>query len=247
MTSPEPTAAPPEIPVVFIPSLGRSGTDYHELLTGLEQAGHHALYIDPPASMPGEPTLHALVADIKQELDSSGISRVHLVGHAYGNRLVRCFTADHPGQVASLTLLAAGGYVDMDPAVREHLWACFDRTLPPEEHLEHVRAAFFAPGNDPGPWRRGWMGDVARYQMAASERTRREDWWDAVAPHVLVIQGRQDVIAVPENGRRFAADHPEITTLVEIDGAGHALVPEQPGAVLAAMLEFYEAIGDAGA
>ena len=43
---------------------------------------------------------------------------------------------------------------------------------------------------------------------------------------------------MPENGRRFVAAHPDVATLVEIDGAGHALLPEQPAAVASAVLGF---------
>lgn len=236
MGSPQATA-----PVVFIPSLGRPGTDYDSLVEALTGEGFEAFAIDPPASMPGEPTLHALVAEIITELDSSGIDQVHLVGHAFGNRVVRCVVADRPERVRSMTLLAAGGYVDIADDVLAHLWSCFDTTLPRDEHLAHVQAAFFAPGNDPAPWRRGWKATIARYQTAAVQRTNRDDWWDAVADPTLVIQGLQDVIAVPENGRRFQADHPDQTQLVEIDGAGHALVPEQPEAILAALVPFLRA------
>jgi pimeloyl-ACP methyl ester carboxylesterase len=52
------------------------------------------------------------------------------------------------------------------------------------------------------------------------------------------VQGLQDACAVPENGRRYVAMHPEIAQLVEIDGAGHALLPEQPAAVAAAVVDF---------
>jgi len=228
-------------PVVFLPSLGRPGSDFDALVAALTAEGFESFAIDPPASMPGEPTLHALVAEIVQELDSSGIDQVHLVGHAFGNRLARCVVADRPERVRSLTLLAAGGSVEMSDDVLAHLWACFDKTLSPEEHLTHVAAAFFAPGNDASPWRRGWKADIARYQSAALARTNRDDWWDAVTDHVLIIQGLQDVIAAPENGRRFQSDHPEQTKIVELDGAGHALVPEQPAAILAALLAFLRA------
>ena len=46
---------------------------------------------------------------------------------------------------------------------------------------------------------------------------------------------------VPENGRRYAAMHPDRVQLVEIDGAGHALLPERPEAISAAVLAFLTA------
>ena len=58
-----------------------------------------------------------------------------------------------------------------------------------------------------------------------------------MAPRVLVVQGLQDVCAPPENGRRYVAAHPAEATLVEVD-AGHALLPEQPRAVVEAVIGF---------
>ena len=58
---------------------------------------------------------------------------------------------------------------------------------------------------------------------------------------MLVVQGLEDVWAVPEKGRRYAAMHPDRVQLVEIDGAGHAQLPERPEAISAAVLAFLTA------
>jgi len=55
---------------------------------------------------------------------------------------------------------------------------------------------------------------------------------------VLVIQSLDDTCAVPENGRRFIADADGRDQLVELAGAGHALLPEQPIAVADALISF---------
>ncbi len=229
-------------PVVLLPSLGRPGSDFDHLVGALTAAGHRAVALDPPMDVPGEPTLHDLAAIVVREIDRLDADRVHLVGHAFGNRLSRCVVADHADRIASMTLLAAGGLVHPAPEITASLVACFDETLSPEEHLDHVRRGFFAPGNDPTVWTAGWMAHVARYQSGAVGRTDRSEWWDAVAPRTLVVQGLQDAIAVPENGRRYVDEHPE-ATLVEIDGAGHALLPERPDDVAAALVTFLATAG----
>ncbi len=53
---------------------------------------------------------------------------------------------------------------------------------------------------------------------------------------MLVVQGIEDVIAVPENAKRLAAEFPDRETLVEIPKAGHAMLPEQPEQVGKAIL-----------
>jgi pimeloyl-ACP methyl ester carboxylesterase len=55
---------------------------------------------------------------------------------------------------------------------------------------------------------------------------------------VLVIQGLDDVIAPPENGRRYVDDHRDVARLVEISGAGHAMIVEQAEAVGESVLGF---------
>ena len=190
---------------------------------------------------PREPTLHDLAHVVIAELDARGFDRVHLLGHAFGQRLARCVVADAPDRVASLVMLAAGGLLHMAPEIATSLLACFDHTVPADEHLHHVRSVFFADGNDPAVWVDGWMRDVALLQSGAVQRTPPGEWTGVAAARVLVVQGLQDACAVPENGRRYAAMHPDRVQLVEIDGAGHALLPERPEAISAAVLAFLTA------
>jgi pimeloyl-ACP methyl ester carboxylesterase len=36
---------------------------------------------------------------------------VHILGHAFGNRIARCLAADHPAMVRGVILVAAGGLI----------------------------------------------------------------------------------------------------------------------------------------
>ena len=135
-------------------------------------------------------------------------------------------------------MLAAGGKAPMLPGAGEALRAVFDPSLSPEKHLQAVRFAFFAPGNDPVVWRDGWHPAVAQMQTTATQASKVEDWWGAGRARLLVIQGLQDVIAPPENGRKIKEQFGDRVKLLEIDGAGHALLPEKPIDIAAAVLEF---------
>lgn len=225
-------------PVLMLPSLGRGAADFDELVTAVRAAGFEALALQPPTAVPAGSTLHDLAALVIAAMDERGWPRVHLLGHAFGQRLARCVVADHPERVVSLTMLAAGGLVEMEPSIAHSLVACFDESLAAEQHLAHVQRVFFADGNDPTVWVDGWLPATAALQRAAVQATPPGEWTSAAAARVLVVQGLQDACAVPENGRRYAAMHPDIATLVEIDGAGHALLPEQPAAIADAVLRF---------
>lgn len=55
---------------------------------------------------------------------------------------------------------------------------------------------------------------------------------------MLVVQGTEDAVAVPENAKRLAAEFPDRVMVVEIPKAGHALLPEQPERVESAILSY---------
>lgn len=232
-------------PVVLIPSLGRGGADFDLLSGALAARGYRSLVLDPPgvegvAPVFGSPpTLHDL-ARLVGDLVSNG-PPVHVVGHAFGGRVGRCLAADAPDLVRSLVILGGGGRVPGDAEARRALARCFDETLSPAEHLRAVATAFFAPGNDPSPWAQGWWPDAARIERQATEATPLEDWWSAGRTRVLVVVGEQDRIAPVANGRAFVAEYPERSSLVVIEGAGHALLPERHDEVASAVLTHLDA------
>lgn len=224
--------------VVLVPSLGRPATDFEVLCHSLQEEGFHTVALEPRETFPGEPTLHDLAADSISQLDALGVEKFHIIGHAFGNRLSRCITADFNDRILSLTLLAAGGLVEPE----EHIWAalsaCYDESISDEEHMKNVKMCFFATDNDPTPWRGGWFPEVMKYQRAAVLRTPREDWWGASVERVLVVQALQDAVAPVENGRRYVAESAPHARLVEIDGSSHAMLPEQPVAIATAVIDF---------
>ena len=224
--------------VVLLPSLGRGARDFENLGRSLAVAGYTAWAYDPPPTMPPRISLVDLANGVLDWATSCDVSTFHVGGHAFGNRLARMVTAIAPERVITLTLLAAGGYVPMDADILASLLGVFAGDASPEEHLRRVRHQFFAPGNDPSVWEHGWNATMASYQREALERVDASLWWDAVAPRVLVVQGLDDVVAVPENGRRYVEDHSEVARLVEIEHAGHAVVVEQPAAVATAVITF---------
>jgi pimeloyl-ACP methyl ester carboxylesterase len=232
--------------VVLLPSLGRPATDFADLVRRLESSGYRAHPVEPPKAVAAGANLHDVANSVATHIGARGVGSFHLVGHAFGNRLARMIAADFPDHIASLTLLAAGGYAPMPADVMQSLVACFDTTLPEEEHLAHVGRAFFAPGHDPSVWASGWMSEVAAWQTTALEATARHDWWDAIAPQVLVIQGLADAVAPPENGRRYVGDHTDVARLIEIPDAGHALIVEQPELVGRAVLSFLTEVDGSG-
>jgi pimeloyl-ACP methyl ester carboxylesterase len=257
--------------VVLIPSLGRGGEDFADLERQLNRAGFSTLSVSPVLeesdAQPSRPievvaafdrTIWPLRGECQQTFEELGevvveLARercgepVHLIGHAFGQALSRCIVAQHSEFVRSLTLLACGGSVaseELNTSVR----ACFDLDLAardPAEHLRHVARAFFAPSSDPSAWAGGWLPEIARLQMEALFQTPIDAWRDVSFLPTRVIQALQDALAPPQDGRGYAAAHPGVE-LREVDGAGHAMLPERPEEIAAICLEHLRRAEGAG-
>ena len=229
--------------VVLLPPGGRSARDYDALGQALAHAGFRAAAVDPRGV--GESTgqlegltLHDLAADVAGVIEDLDCGQVHVVGHAFGNRVARCLAADRPELVRTVALLAAGGLVQPEPDVLAAMARCLRFDLPEEERLAAIRFALFAPSSDPTAWREGWWPGAAAAQATATRATPLEDWWEAGEAPLLVVQGLQDRVAPPENGYALRDKLGERVRVVDLPDAGHALLPEQPQAIAEAIIAF---------
>jgi pimeloyl-ACP methyl ester carboxylesterase len=229
--------------IVMLASLGRPGGDFDEVASRLAEAGYRVTLPEPrgiggsAGPMEGL-TLHDLAADVATVIESQTRAPVTLLGHAFGNRLTRMTAKDHPALVHRIVLLACGGRIEIPEKAREALIGCFNESLSPEEHLECVRYGFFARGNDPAVWRGGWYPDVMLMQSSAVRRTPVEEWWEAGGQPMLVVQATEDAIALPANALDLKERLGARVTLVELPHAGHAMLPEQPDAIIAAIRDY---------
>ncbi len=234
-------------PVVLVPSLGRGAGDFDDLGRRLAQAGFTAAAMDcrgvgKSTGPMDHLTLHDYARDVALVIACIGGAPAHVVGHAFGNRVARCAAADAPALVRSVTLLAAGGQVEPDADAWRALARVFRADLPDADHLAAVATAFFAPGHDPAVWRDGWWPEAAAAQRAAVAATDPHDFRGGGDAPMLIVQGLGDRVAPPANGRALRDESPGRVRLVEIADAGHALLPEQPEAVAAAVLDFLRLI-----
>lgn len=241
-------------PVVLLPSLGRPGSDLAVLADAAARRGWEAVTVDlhgvgASPALPAGADLHTAAADVADLIGPTGgglgpggaVGPAVLVGHAFGNRVARCVAADHPDLIGGLILLGCGGRIPGDDEARAALHSCFDADLGMEEHLAAVATAFFAPGADPSVWRDGWWPAAARAQAAAGAATPVEEWWLPPAPiKVLAVVGAEDRISPPANALALVGALGGRGELLVVPGAGHALVPERPREVVAAVTGFLD-------
>ena len=235
--------------IVLLPSLGREASDFNEL-TAVLAGNHRTIAIDPPgvglSELPSEPvSLFDLADDVVAVIEAERGAPATLIGHAFGNRLARATAARHAGAVARLILIAAGGKYPIPGLAFDALLGCFNPDQPAEEHFACVAYGFFADAEAvPDHWRRGWHPATARIQGAAVRATPVESWWPGGGLPMLVIQGEFDRIAPrADSADILARDFPDRVRLVLIEQAGHALLPEQPAAIAAAVSAFLPSAG----
>jgi pimeloyl-ACP methyl ester carboxylesterase len=229
---------------VLLPSLGRGQEDFDDIASRLVTAGFRVLRPEPrgiggSSPLPPGATLHDMAADVAAVIENEGAAPVIVAGHAAGNWVARVLAHDRPELVRSVVLLAAVTGTDIDPEIRRSITASFTLSLPEEERLGHLRRAYFAPGNDARIWLSGWHPEVSMAQRAAAAATTDKAWVRAADRHsLLYVAAAQDAIAAPPSEAELRATLGEKVTRVVVEGAGHALLPEQPEAVAEALIAF---------
>ena len=228
-------------PVVLLPSLGRGPDDFADLADRLARAGFQALSLEPrgwagSSISVADITLTDLADDVAAVIWAIGGGPAALVGHDFGGQVARTAATRHPSLVKNMVLLATPGPVPPKPEPATAHRRTFVPELSLEEHLEAVALAFFAPGNDPVVWVDGWNPILASAQLEAQQRTPTEAWSPGGAVDTLIIRPAEDRIVSAESTRQLANELGGTVSLVEVPGAAHALLPEQPDAVAISVL-----------
>src|SRR5262249_34284610 len=106
-------------PVVLLPGAGLGVAYLEPLAEALPRGGYRAVRINPRGAGHStgslDVTYHDRAADVSCVVDALLLGPVHLIGHAFGNRIARTLAAERPDLVRSVTLLAAGGKVPSAP------------------------------------------------------------------------------------------------------------------------------------
>ena len=225
--------------VVLLPSLARDSDDYDAVAEGLAAAGFLVLRPKPRGigrsiGPMTKITLHDLARDIAEVVEQLGGGRAIIVGHAFGNWVARMTAADHPKLVRGVVIAAAAAK-HYAPELSKAVTNAGNPALSREERLAALRFAFFAPGNDPTGWLNGWHPDIRDSQRAAVAAVRQDEWWSGGTAPLLDLQAAEDPFK-PESARNeMKSEFGNRVTVMVIPHASHALIPEQPKAVVEAL------------
>lgn len=235
--------------IVMMPSLGRGAADFFDIAERLADAGFRVLCPEP-RGLGGSSgplhgiTLHDFAKDIAAVIQHDGGEPSVVAGHAFGNFVARTMGADHPKLTRAVILLAATHTWPLSQDLRESINKCHQMDLPEAVRLKHLQHVFFAPGNDASVWLEGWNEEVMHAERDATEATPKPEWWTAGTVPVLDVLSLKDPLSPPESiytyRDQWGADR---VTIAKIDNAAHALLPEQPAAVAAAIIKYMKQLG----
>lgn len=238
--------------IVMLPSLARSGRDYDEVATLIIAKGYRVIRPEPRGVLGSRGplqhlSLHDFGNDVAAVLDHEQVQSVLMVGHAWGSQPARIVAANRPDLVCALVLAAAsagkllpGSTEKPYSRMRAQIDGAGDTSLSKEDRLECLRAAFFAPGNDPSVWLQGWYPAAHHAQSYARVHTPIDDYFagGGVVP-ILDLQAEFDAVVIPKIMKPYLGDR--VTEKVLL-GVGHAMAPEDPVAMCAAICDFFKTI-----
>ena len=226
--------------IVLLPSLARDSEDYDAVADGLAVAGYRVLRPQPrgigasTGPMSGI-SLHDFARDIAEVINQVGAGRAVIVGHAYGNWVARMTAVDHPDLVRGIVIAAAAAK-QYPKELTAAINVAGDPSKPVPDRLAALRFAFFAPGNDPSIWLNGWHPEVRDAQRAAVAAVKQSDWWSGGHAPLLDLQAEQDPFKPADKRNEMKDEFGDRVTVAVIPGASHALIPEQPQAVVDALV-----------
>jgi pimeloyl-ACP methyl ester carboxylesterase len=231
-------------PVVLLANAGCSTGYFDHLASVLVTGGFQTISINmrgvggSRGSLDGA-TLRDLAGDVAGVIKAIGCGPVHLVGHAFGNRIARCLAIDQPQLVRSITLLAAGGLIGPSTPLGTGFRNATQVKMNGSDCVTTLGARWLSPASDPKVLEQVecWPA-VHIAHLATSRNAPVEYWWSAGTAPLLVIQGLDDEAAPPGNGHALREQVGERVRVVDLHHAGHFLLLEHPEAVARAVSEF---------
>lgn len=200
---------------------------------------------------PGIYRMDLLAQDVFALLDTLSIERAVWVGHSMGGYITMAALRVAPERITGIGLVATHPLADPDDRRAGRL-ATADKVLTGGSSIvaQTMIKTIFAPGYDlDSPAARALFDlmsrtpplGIAGAQRGMAERPDSVETLRGVRVPALAIAGLGDQIVNPDVMQQMARTIPT-ARLVEIAGAGHVPMVEQPDATTAALSEFLSAI-----
>jgi pimeloyl-ACP methyl ester carboxylesterase len=226
--------------IVMLPSRGRDSEDFDDVASRLAAAGYRVLRPQPRGA--GRSTgplegirMQDLARDVAHVIAREKAGAAVIAGHAYGNWVARMTATDHPALVRGVVLMAAAAKAYPEE-LRAVVQQAGDTSLPDEQRLAALRKGFFLPTHDASVWLRGWAPAANKAQSVAASATKQAEYWQAGTVPMLDLVPDGDPFKPKTKWNESREEFGARVSVVIIPNASHALIPEQPGAVVDAIV-----------
>jgi pimeloyl-ACP methyl ester carboxylesterase len=227
-------------PIVMLPSRGRDSEDFDDVAAGLAKAGFRVLRPQPRGA--GRSTgplenirLQDLARDVAYVIAHENAGPTVIAGHAYGNWVARMTATDHPKLVRGIVLIAAAAK-SFPNELRAVVQQAGDVSLPDSQRIAALNKGFFLSGHDASVWLKGWAPAANKAQGIAAAATKQAEYWQAGQAPMLDLVPDHDPFKPKEKWYESREEFGDRVTVTIIPNASHALIPEQPRAVVEAIV-----------
>ena len=212
--------------------------------------GRNVLAPDLPGHgrTPGPPldSIESLAQWIARLLDAAGIARAAVVGHSMGALVALEFASSEPARTTRLVMLGASAPMPVAQPLLDAARSNDNAALEMVNVWSHSSRARLGSNSAPGMWllgsnlrlmERQAQGVLYADFKACSEYARGAEAAAHVACPTLIVIGRHDQMTPARAGLDLLTAIPDARS-VTLEGSGHALMAEEPDAVLDALIGF---------
>jgi len=222
--------------IVMLPSRGRDSEDFDEVAAGLVNEGFRVLRPQPRGAHLSSGAsagirMQDLARDVAYVIEREAAGRAVIAGHAFGNWVARMVATDHPHLVRGIVLMAAAAKT-YPRELHVVVQAAGNLGLADDERLAALRKGFFLRPEDANAWLSGWSAGAMAMQGVAVAATKQHEYWRAGDAPLLDIVPEQDPFRPRDTWFEARDSFGERVTVRTIPEASHALLPEQPAAVV---------------
>ena len=236
--------------VAFIHGAAHDHSVWNQQSRYLAHHGYNVLAIDLPGHgrSAGQPleSIGALADWLLATLEAAGIASAALVGHSMGSLIALESAARAPERVTRLALIGTAVPMPVSEALLATSRAAPEAAFRMVNQWSHAPASLVGGHPVPGLWMTGMnlalmrrsrpgalhtdLSNCNAYQngLAAAAKVR--------CPTLMVI-GKRDLMTPARAAADLQKALPDVRSII-IEDAGHAMMAEQPAAVLAALRDF---------
>ena len=226
--------------IVLLPSSQRDSEDFDELASMIAAQGFQVLRPQPrgmgkSSPPPDDMTLYTLADDVAFTIEKLSNGKAIVVGHAYGHWVARVTDMKYPNLVRGVVVLGASAKV-FPPGMAEALAIASDTSQPEASRIAALNKVMFAPGNDSSVWLTGWHPKLRAAYRKAGATPPKDVWFNVSNAPILDLQGEKDPWRPPSTRYELKDVLGNKVTVQVISNSSHAMIPEQPTAVVNAIV-----------